>query len=71
MIRGNDAVERHVIARCASGPQCGPHGAGKIVAYQSSPTYTIQRPDGTQFHWAVELCEVVDDGQASPIDRTR
>ena len=63
-----EALGHHVVARCAS--DCAPHGAGKIVGWCDAPTYLIQRPDGSQFSWRVDLCQVVDDGQVGYKERS-
>lgn len=36
------------------------HDEGVIVAFCDAPTYTIRRPDGTQFTWRCDLTEVGD-----------
>ena len=46
-----------VIARTVPGSCLG---IGRVIAYSSAPTFTIERPDGTRFHWAAHLCVATD-----------
>ncbi len=59
-----DALCDHVVAYWGPFPgQYGIKGAGRIVAVATEPQFVIERPDGSQFHWAASLCKPIGDGR--------
>jgi hypothetical protein len=46
-----------VVGRTAQGEL---HFVGRCVCYADHPTVGVNRPDGSQVHWAAHLCTIVD-----------
>ncbi len=52
------AVGKIAIAKTSTGII---HGVGRVVAFFPTPTYKIERPDGTQFHWRINFCHIASE----------
>lgn len=59
--RGFDLLGKIAVARTGPGDV---YGEGEVIAYCAAPQVTIRRPDGTVFHWRVDMCEFVDPERA-------
>ena len=46
-------------------------GMGRVIAYCDAPSLTIERDDGTRFHWRADLCDIAPDEPIAPGEAER
>ncbi len=55
---GKSMVGKIAIAKTSAGII---YGVGRVVAFFPTPTYKIETPDGTQFHWRTDFCRIASE----------